>query len=271
MPLPAEAYASLFRDKIKKHRSNVYLVNTGWSGGAYGVGKRMDINTTRKIVSCILDGSINDVTFSRPDQYFQLSFPTTLPGVDSNVLDPTLAWKDLSAYQATAQKLAALYKVNFLKFETDDFMKNVATFGPGGHALIYRPPTGISLDFFEHPCCKRNMSYHNCRRDIVTRKEGFICDENEAIVVDTGKFTGRCPKDRYIVDAGAAHYNVNWGNINIPIKEETFDKVFECCAKRLWSLDRVYVFDGFAGSNRRSRRAVRIVTEMAWHHHFVTN
>eukprot|EP00961_Rhodomonas_salina_P004533 61450-Rhodomonas_salina.1 len=195
MPLPAESYAALFRDKISKHNVNVYLVNTGWTGGSYGTGKRMDINATRKIVACILDGSIDDVTFSAPDIHFQLSFPTTLPGIDPTVLDPSLAWADRTAYQHACAKLAGQYKTNFTKFETDDFMKNIATFGPGGRALTARPEPKTNLNFFQHPCCKRNMSYDNCRRDIKVLGEGTICDANGAVLVDTGKFTGRCPKD----------------------------------------------------------------------------
>eukprot|EP00961_Rhodomonas_salina_P014069 188624-Rhodomonas_salina.1 len=231
----------------------------------------MDINATRKIVADILDGSINDVTFSAPDKYFQLSFPTTLPGIDPSVLDPSRAWADKAAYKSTAKKLAALYKTNFVKFETDDFMRNVATFGPGGGALVRRSGGVIMYDFMEHQGMQRNLDLDTVTEHALERGEGQIVKENGCLLVDTGKFSGRCPKDRYVVDAGQAHYNVGWGSINIPIKEETFDKVYECCQQRLWNLEKVYVFDGFVGASKKSRRAVRIVTELAWHHNFVTN
>ena len=73
------------------------------------------------------------------------------------------------------------------------------------------------------------------------------------------------------MDDGEAHNNVGWGDINLPIKKSTFDKIFELHCNRLKSLDKVYVFDGFVGASKKSRRAVRVVTELAWHHHFCTN
>ncbi len=83
--------------------------------------------------------------------------------------------------------------------------------------------------------------------------------------------SGRCPKDRYIVDAGKAHDNVDWGNVNLPISQDTFDTVLDLHLQRVWDLEKVYVFDGFVGASKKSRRAVRVVTELAWHHHFCTN
>jgi len=114
------------------------------------------------------------------------------------------------------------------------------------------------------------MDYDAMRDEVLARGEGKIV-ENDTMLVDTGKFTGRCPKDRYIVDAGDAHDNVGWGSINLPIQKSTFDKIFLLHCERLKSLDKVYVFDGFVGASRNSRRAVRVVTELAWHHHFCTN
>lgn len=125
-------------------------------------------------------------------------------------------------------------------------------------------------EFAAHPGCQRNLSYEALRDEVLNRGEGRVVD-NDVLLVDTGKFTGRCPKDRYIVDAGAAHEHVDWGTVNIPISEGTFDKVFAVCAERLLGLEKFYVFDGFVGSSVRSRRAVRVVTELAWHHHFCKN
>ena len=125
-------------------------------------------------------------------------------------------------------------------------------------------------DFLSHPGCRHNMSYDAMRDEVLANGEGKVV-ENDTMLVDTGKFTGRCPKDRYIVDDGEAHNNVGWGAINLPIKKSTFDKIFDMHCKRLQSLEQVYVFEGFVGASKKSRRSVRVVTELAWHHHFCTN
>ena len=125
-------------------------------------------------------------------------------------------------------------------------------------------------DFISLPTCEHNMDYDDMREEVLRRGEGKVV-ENDTMLVDTGKFTGRCPKDRYIVDEGKAHDTVGWGAINLPIKKATFDKIFAMHCDRLKSLDKVYVFDGFVGASKKSRRSVRVVTELAWHHHFCTN
>jgi len=135
MPLPPRKYAELFQKKIEEHGTTVYLVNTGWSGGAYGVGKRMDIVATRAIVNGILTGEILESEWTSPDKYFQLSSPKTLPGVDSKVLDPSLAWEDKAAFEATCDKLSKMYSSNFGKYQSDPFMAELADHGPGGKAL----------------------------------------------------------------------------------------------------------------------------------------
>jgi len=108
-------YADLLQEKLNKHGSSAYLVNTGWSGGAYGVGERMSIDVSRSCINAILDGSINDTEF-RTDDVFGFSVPESLPNVDSNVLNPRNAWEDKDAYDATLQKLAIMYSNNFEKF-----------------------------------------------------------------------------------------------------------------------------------------------------------
>lgn len=125
-------------------------------------------------------------------------------------------------------------------------------------------------DFLAHPGCRHNVDYDALRDEVLANGEGKVV-ENDTMLVDTGEFTGRCPKDRYIVDDGEAHKNVGWGNINLPIQKSTFDKIFDLHCKRLQSLDKVYVFEGFVGASKKSRRAVRVVSELAWHHHFCTN
>lgn len=128
------------------------------------------------------------------------------------------------------------------------------------------------LDFLEHPGCNHNMSYDAMHAEVIARGEGRELEKEQGVLhVDTGKFTGRCPKDRYIVDSGLAHENVDWGAVNIPLKEEVFDAVWAVHQERIQGLDKIYVFDGFVGSSKKSRRAVRVVTELAWHHHFCTN
>ena len=124
-------YAKILGEKIETYGSNAYLVNTGWAGGAFGVGERMSLKITRAIIDAILDGSIIDAeTTFLP--IFGLTIPNSLPGVPSELLNPRLAWSDESEYEATAQKLAGLFKNNFKKFETLDFAKNLADFGPKG-------------------------------------------------------------------------------------------------------------------------------------------
>ena len=114
------------------------------------------------------------------------------------------------------------------------------------------------------------MDFDAMRDEVLARGEGKIV-ENDTMLVDTGKFTGRCPKDRYIVDEGKAHDTVGWGKINKGIKKSTFDQIFLMHCERLKSLDKVFVFDGFVGASKKSRRAVRVVSELAWHHHFCTD
>lgn len=109
-------YAGLLAEKIQKHKANVWLVNTGWSGGAYGVGKRMKLATTRTIVDAIHSGSLRDARIA-PDPIFGIGVVTECRGVPSEVLVPREAWSDKSAYEATAKKLAGLFVENFQKYK----------------------------------------------------------------------------------------------------------------------------------------------------------
>lgn len=108
-------YADLLQEKIDQHGSTAWLVNTGWSGGAYGVGERMSINTTRAIIDAIHDGSAAAADYTQEDS-FDLAIPTALNGVDSHVLNPKNAWKDKAEYDQTAKKLAGMFTKNFEKF-----------------------------------------------------------------------------------------------------------------------------------------------------------
>jgi phosphoenolpyruvate carboxykinase (ATP) len=116
MTLHPTRYADLLQEKLNKHGSKTFLVNSGWSGGPYGVGSRMSIQTTRTCIDAILDGSINDATFHK-DPVFGFEVPESLPGLDPKVLDPKSTWPDRAAFDAQAKKLADMYVKNFRKYE----------------------------------------------------------------------------------------------------------------------------------------------------------
>ncbi len=108
-------YANLLRDKINEHGSQVWLVNTGWSGGPYGVGQRMRIAHTRAMLRAALNGELANVEFVK-DSFFNLDIPTTCPGVPSEVLNPRNTWEDKAAYDAQAAHLLDLFTKNFEQF-----------------------------------------------------------------------------------------------------------------------------------------------------------
>jgi phosphoenolpyruvate carboxykinase (ATP) len=115
MPLNPDVYARMLGEKMDKHGTQVYLVNTGWSGGPYGVGKRMDISLTREIVESALNGSLAKVEYST-DPVFHLDIPKSCPGVpDPAVLNPRNTWSDKAAYDERANKLAAEFAAQFDK------------------------------------------------------------------------------------------------------------------------------------------------------------
>ncbi|MGD9018976.1 MAG: phosphoenolpyruvate carboxykinase (ATP) [Desulfuromonadales bacterium] len=118
LPLHPTAYAKLLGEKMEKHDVNAYLVNTGWVGGGYGVGERMSIKATRACINAILDGSIKDVEFDQT-RWFRLNIPKTLPGVETNLLNPRNAWADKQSFDNTANKLAGMFIENFKKYVTD--------------------------------------------------------------------------------------------------------------------------------------------------------
>eukprot|EP00543_Licmophora_paradoxa_P009386 CAMPEP_0202474742 /NCGR_PEP_ID=MMETSP1360-20130828/92542_1 /ASSEMBLY_ACC=CAM_ASM_000848 /TAXON_ID=515479 /ORGANISM="Licmophora paradoxa, Strain CCMP2313" /LENGTH=575 /DNA_ID=CAMNT_0049101879 /DNA_START=438 /DNA_END=2165 /DNA_ORIENTATION=- len=121
-------YADLLRQKLEEHGSSAYLVNSGWSGGPYGVGDRMSIKTTRSCINAILNGSIKEAEFSI-DPTFGFEVPKVLDGVDSQVLDPRSTWLNESEFDETAQKLATMYSKNFEKYLGKGSI-NYAQYGP---------------------------------------------------------------------------------------------------------------------------------------------
>ena len=126
MPLKPIVYANLLKYYLDKHKSDVYLVNTGWIGGEYGVGKRISIKDTRTIVRAAQGGKING-TF-RHDKIFNLSVPTEVQGVKSDIMNPESQWADKKDYESKAKKLASLFVENFTKFK--DIPKEVINSGP---------------------------------------------------------------------------------------------------------------------------------------------
>ena len=104
--------------KIRSHGVKVWLINTGWSGGAYGVGERLPLPHTRRMVEACLSGELDDAA-TRIDPVFGLAVPTEIAGVPAGILDPRSTWSDPAAYDAQAAKLAEMFVENFAQFMTD--------------------------------------------------------------------------------------------------------------------------------------------------------
>jgi phosphoenolpyruvate carboxykinase (ATP) len=117
LPRHPSVYADLLRDYIKKHNVDCWLVNSGWTGGIYGVGRRMPIKATRTLLTAALNGSLKDADF-RTDPYFGFSVPTSVRGVEPHLLNPFKTWKDKAAFDKTARALVGMFQKNFTKFES---------------------------------------------------------------------------------------------------------------------------------------------------------
>ncbi|MBE7556009.1 MAG: phosphoenolpyruvate carboxykinase [Anaerolineales bacterium] len=128
MALSPTVYANLLGEKIAQHQVNVWLVNTGWSGGPYGVGQRMKIAHTRAMVNAALKGELAGIP-TTPDPIFGVAVPTACPGVPAEVLNPRQTWPDTAAYDAQARKLAGMFAENFKTF-TDQVSEEVRAAGP---------------------------------------------------------------------------------------------------------------------------------------------
>ena len=126
LPLAPTTYAEMLGKKIDEHNVNVYLVNTGWTGGEYGVGERMKLSYTRAMVQAALEGELAN-TETVTDAIFGLSIPTHVPGVPDEVLQPSKAWNDATAYNQKATELAAKFKANFKRF--NDVASDISTLG----------------------------------------------------------------------------------------------------------------------------------------------
>jgi phosphoenolpyruvate carboxykinase (ATP) len=128
MPLHPTKYAELLGQKIKRHGSRVWLINTGWTGGPHGVGNRMKLAHTRRMVSAALSGELDEVE-TREDPYFGLHVPVRVEGVPDEVLRPRDTWQDGDAYDEQAAKLAGMFKENFKQY-SEDVSDEIRAAGP---------------------------------------------------------------------------------------------------------------------------------------------
>jgi phosphoenolpyruvate carboxykinase (ATP) len=128
MALHPTTYTDLLAEKVKKHNVDCWLVNTGWTGGPYGEGKRIDIKLTRTMINAALNGSLENVEMNA-DPVFRVNVPTACPGVPSEMLNPRNTWSDKERYDQKAEILAKLFNENIKKFEAEDSpkMKNALT------------------------------------------------------------------------------------------------------------------------------------------------
>jgi phosphoenolpyruvate carboxykinase (ATP) len=116
LPRRPEVYGRMLAELIARHNADCWLVNTGWSGGQFGVGQRMSIRHTRALLSAALDGSLARTRF-RKDRFFGLSIPEYVPGVPPEVLDPRQSWSDTAAYDRMANEVIGRFEKNFTGFE----------------------------------------------------------------------------------------------------------------------------------------------------------
>jgi phosphoenolpyruvate carboxykinase (ATP) len=122
LPLAPRFYAEMLGKRLRQHKSACWLVNTGWSGGKFGVGKRMSLKITRALVNAALDGRLDKVEFAT-EPAFGLSIPLSCPDVPAEILNPRNAWADKDAYDRTAADLASRFEANFEKFDASEAIR----------------------------------------------------------------------------------------------------------------------------------------------------
>lgn len=127
MPRRIEEYANLLGEKIAAHETDVYLINTGWTGGSYGIGQRVPLKYTRLMVEAAIEGKLRNVEYEK-DSTFNLDIPTEVDGVPKELLHPRRLWKDESEYDRTSRMLAERFKENFKRFP--DASDAIRTAGP---------------------------------------------------------------------------------------------------------------------------------------------
>lgn len=130
LPQPPAVYARMLGERLDRHGATAWLVNTGWTGGPFGVGRRMPIQATRALLRAVLSGALDGVE-TRVDPVFGLAVPLAAPGVEAALLDQRASWPDAADYDARARKLARLFRENFERFAADAGPA-VAAAGPGG-------------------------------------------------------------------------------------------------------------------------------------------
>lgn len=131
MPRLPEHYTSLLKEYMKKYNTKVYLVNTGWTGGPYGIGKRFDINVTRNIVDAVLNGQLDNVK-TNYNELLHLDIPSECPNVDATLLNPQNTWKDKEAYKKASKTLANDFSTYFDKtYGNSGIDENVRSVCPG--------------------------------------------------------------------------------------------------------------------------------------------
>jgi phosphoenolpyruvate carboxykinase (ATP) len=123
LPLAPNVYAEMLGRRLREHNAQCWLVNTGWTGGAFGVGERMKLKYTRAMVNAAIEGKLDDAEFVT-ESAFGLSIPTACPGVPSELLNPRNAWADKQSYDKTAALLAQKFEENFKKFDAPETVKN---------------------------------------------------------------------------------------------------------------------------------------------------
>ena len=129
MTLPPRRYADLLGEKLRRHAADAWLLNTGWTGGPYGVGRRISLPHTRALVDAIMDGSLRQADYA-VDPVFGLAYPTAVRGVPAEILNPRETWSDPKAYDAQAADLAARFRANFERFS--DVSPDIRNAGPRG-------------------------------------------------------------------------------------------------------------------------------------------
>jgi phosphoenolpyruvate carboxykinase (ATP) len=117
MPLHPGEYGRLLGRLLARHKSRCWLINTGWTGGGYGIGRRMPISATRALLAAALEGHLDKAPM-RVDPWFGVEVPTGVPGIDSSLLDPRRTWPDAAAYDREAARLIAMFRSNFERFES---------------------------------------------------------------------------------------------------------------------------------------------------------
>jgi phosphoenolpyruvate carboxykinase (ATP) len=122
LPLAPRVYAEMLGKRLTQHKASCWLVNTGWSGGKFGIGKRMSLKITRALVNAALDGRLEKVEFTT-ESAFGLSIPVSCPDVPAEILNPRNAWADKAAYDKTAADLAARFEANFKQFDASEAIR----------------------------------------------------------------------------------------------------------------------------------------------------